>query len=78
MQKIKCSDLEAVQRIIALTGMNGEWRTDNNHCQFVGESRAVLNFWKSTGTITFQGPPKPANDLKALFLKRAIVIKKAR
>ena len=32
-------------------------------------------YWKSSGTITFQGRDLPAAELKAMVLERAIVIR---
>ncbi len=40
-----------------------------NHHQYRAYDGAVLNWWKSTGTVTFQGPDVEAMALKAAFLK---------
>lgn len=45
----------------------GEWREINaNQFQFRTKNRAVLNWYPSTGNITFQGAPSSANQLKPL------------
>ena len=74
--EITCGDFKALRRLVMLTGIPGEWtKRKNGHRQFRTASRAVLNYWKSTGTITFQGRELPAAELKAMVLQRAIVIR---
>jgi hypothetical protein len=34
----------------------------------------VLNYWKTTWTINFQGSERAAMELRAMLLRRAIVI----
>ena len=49
-----------------------EWtKGKNGHRQFRPANGAVLNYWKSTETITFQGRELPAAELKAMVLQRA-------
>lgn len=67
--KITCSDLAAVRDLVALTGIDGEWTEMGNHCQFRAETGAILNFWKTTGTVNFQGPGLAAAEFQAMFLK---------
>jgi hypothetical protein len=70
------SDIKALRRVVRLTGIPGEWtKGKNDPRQFRTTDGAVLNYWKSTGTITFQGRDLPAADLKAMVLQRAIVIR---
>jgi hypothetical protein len=76
-EKIVCGDFKAVREVIALTGIKGEWMKIKNLRQYRATDGAVLNYWKSTGTITFQGPEFAAAELKAMFLKRAVVIKQS-
>jgi hypothetical protein len=57
-----------LQGVMALTGIAGEWREGENHHQYRATNGAVLNWWKSTGTITFQGPESATNDLKDAFV----------
>jgi hypothetical protein len=73
--RIMCGDFDALREVIEFTGIAGQWAETENHCQFRAVSRAVLNYWKTTGTITFQGPELAAAELKAVFLKRAVLIK---
>jgi hypothetical protein len=74
--EITCGDFKALRRLVTLTGIPGEWtKGKNGHRQFRTANRAVLNYWKSTGTITFQGRDLPAAELKAMVLQRAIVIR---
>ena len=68
--RIICGDFNSVRKLIARTGTVGQWNEGENHCQFRAVSKAVLNYWKTTGTITFQGPELAAAELKAVFLKR--------
>jgi hypothetical protein len=67
--KITCRDLATVRDLVSLTGIDGEWTEIGNHCQFRAVSGAILNFWKSTGTVTFQRPGLAAEEFKTMFLK---------
>ncbi len=74
--EITCGDFKALRRLVTLTGIPGEWtKGKNGHRQFRTANGAVLNYWKSTGTVTFQGRDLPAAELKAMVLQRAIVIR---
>jgi hypothetical protein len=74
--EITCGDFKALRRVVKLTGIPGEWTKEKNGLrQFRAVNGAVLNYWKSTGTITFQGRDLPAAELKAMVLRRAIVIR---
>jgi hypothetical protein len=75
-EKITCGDFKALRKITALTGITGKWTKTKNHCAYRAETGAVLNYWKTTGTITFQGPELAAAELEAVFLKRAVIIQK--
>jgi hypothetical protein len=74
--KITCGDFKALRKITALTGITGKWTKTKNHCAYRTETGAVLNYWKTTGTVTFQGPELAAAELAAVFLKRAVIIQK--
>ena len=74
-EKISCGDFKAVRKIIALTGIKGEWTKKKDQYQFRTTGKAILNYWTSTGTITFQGPEFAEAELKATFLRRAVIIK---
>jgi len=70
--KLKYSgNFESLQLLVMLTGIVGEWCRGENHHQYRANSGAVLNWWKSTGTVTFQGPDAEAANLKAVFVKVA-------
>jgi hypothetical protein len=71
---ITCGDFDALRKIVELIGVSGRWAETQNHCQFRAPSGAVLNYWKTTGTINFQGSERAAAELKAMVLQRAIVI----
>jgi hypothetical protein len=73
-EQITCGDFNALRQVVALTGIAGEWTNEKNHRQFRAGSGAVLNYWKTTGTITFQGSERAAAELKAMLLRRAIVV----
>jgi hypothetical protein len=75
-EKISCGHLGAVRGAVKRTGISGEWRAlDDGQYQFCAKSGAVLNYWKSTGTIYLDGPELARDELRALFLRRAIVVK---
>ena len=65
-----------LRQLTALTGAAGQWRVRENHYQYRAATGAVLNWWKSTGTVTFQGPRRGAKKLKKAFFQFAIVIEK--
>jgi hypothetical protein len=77
-KKITCGDFKALRKITALTHIKGEWvknKGSEDHYQYRTDDGAVLNYWRKTGTVFFQGPEFAADELKAAFLKRAVVIK---
>jgi hypothetical protein len=75
-QKITCGDFQTLRYTVARTGIPGDWTNGKKgHRQFRTASGAILNFWKSTGTINFQGPEFAAEELKAMVLQRAVVLK---
>ena len=49
------------------TGVGGEWQDLANQKQFRADNGAILNWWESTGSISFQGPPLPAQHLEVAF-----------
>jgi hypothetical protein len=73
-EQITCGDFNALRQVVSLTGIAGRWTKTENHRQFRAGSGAVLNYWKTTGTITFQGSERAAAELKAMLLRRAIVV----
>jgi hypothetical protein len=74
--EITCGDFKVLRYVVARTDIPGEWtKGKNGHRQFRAANGAVLNYWKSKGTITFQGPELAAAKLRRMLLKRAVVIK---
>jgi hypothetical protein len=59
----------ALDSILKRTGLKGKWVRGENHNQYRAKSGGILNWWKSTGTITFQGPEAAAEKLKKAFVK---------
>ena len=55
--KLECfsGTYAALQDEVKRTGIAGEWLDLGNHKQFRADTGAVLNWWQSTGTISFQG-----------------------
>ena len=74
-RKIMCGDFKTLRYTVARTGIAGHWIKGDNHCQFRTADWAVLNYWKTAGRITFQGPEFAAAELKAMVRERALVIK---
>ena len=69
---------ENLQQSTARTDFAGEWRQRGKHYQFRATTGAVLNWWKSTGTIMFQGPWPAAKDLEAAFSNVTVIVEKER
>jgi hypothetical protein len=59
---------EGLQNLLALTGIGGVWRDLDNQKQYVANTGAILNWWRSTKTVNFQGgPPAAKQELEAAF-----------
>jgi hypothetical protein len=74
-KRITRGDFKALRKIVALTGIPGEWTKGEDHCQFRADNGAVLNYWKNKGTIFFQGRELAAAELKAMLSRRAVIIR---
>jgi hypothetical protein len=48
---------------VQATGIPGSWRDRMNFKQYRADIGAVLNWWPSTGTISFQGPAAEALEV---------------
>jgi hypothetical protein len=49
-------DYERIKKFVSRAGYNGEWRDHKYHQkQYRTDDGAILNWWASTGTITFGG-----------------------
>jgi hypothetical protein len=45
-----------LRRCVSRTRLDGKWRMlENGHMQYRTDDGGYLNWWKTTGTITFQG-----------------------
>ena len=59
---------EGLQNLLALTGIGGVWRDFGNQKQYVANTGAILNWWRSTKTVHFQGgPPAAKVELEVAF-----------
>ena len=50
---------------VSLTGIHGVWRDLGNQKQYRAKNGAIMNWWESGGTITFQGEDLAARKLEA-------------
>ena len=65
-------NLKKLKKCVSKTGISGEWREIKNHqVQFRTDDGAILNWWESTGTITFQGRKLAIEKLKTPFKRAA-------
>jgi hypothetical protein len=69
-------DFDNLRQVMSVIGIGGKWRKRENHHQYRAATGAVLNWWKSTGTIMFQGGRPAAKDLEAAFLNVTAVCEK--
>jgi hypothetical protein len=61
-----------LKKCVLLTGITGEWRKiENNQVQYRTGDGAVLNWWRSSGTILFQGQAQAIPGLRRAFVKVA-------
>ena len=68
LRKFRGSFVE-LQELVAATGIDGEWVEQGPHKQYRTDNGAILNFWSSTGTVNFQGPPSAAQELEAAIFR---------
>jgi hypothetical protein len=54
-----------LQELVATTRNDGEWIEQKQQKQYRAYSGAILNYWESTGTVNFQGPPSAAKEFEA-------------
>jgi hypothetical protein len=73
-QIITCGDFRVLRYAIKRTRIPGKWTREGNHRQFRTATGAMVNYWKTTGTITFQGSARAAAEIKAMLLRRAIIV----
>lgn len=59
--------IEQLQAIVGMTGASGEWvDKGRGYWQFRGNDNAILNWWQSSGTITFQGPQEARQEFEVI------------
>jgi hypothetical protein len=55
-------------QVVSATGALGHWEPmPNDYFRFVCKSGAIFNWWPSTGTFNFQGPPDAAAQFKSVL-----------
>lgn len=65
-------DFKKLEKCVLRTGVPGKWRKIPNHqVQYRTDDDAILNWWKSTGTVAFQGPRLAIEKLKKPFVQAA-------
>jgi len=58
-----------LKECVLLTGFDGEWHDlKNHHKQYRTNDGGILNWWETTGTITFQGQESAAKQLEDAFI----------
>lgn len=63
---------EELKKKIEASGVPGQWPVvSEERIQFRSQRGTVLNWWKSTGTISFQGPETDRQALEAVLNKDA-------
>lgn len=61
-----------LQKCVSKTGIRGTWNEIENHqIQYRTDDRAVLNWWESTRTVTFQGRKSAAQRFSKAFVRVA-------
>jgi len=63
-KKILGTYAELKHRVL-LTGIRGVWRDLGNHKQYRAKNGAILNWWDSTKTITFEGRNSATRKVEA-------------
>ena len=60
--------IDQLRAFIAETGFEGDWEIIPHGWCYRCRSGALLNWWFTTGTINFQGPPERASALEAALI----------
>jgi hypothetical protein len=59
--------IEQLKVVVEMTGASGEWLDKGRgYWQFRGNDSAILNWWASSGTITFQGPQEAKQEFEVI------------
>jgi hypothetical protein len=62
-------DYSKLKNCVLLTGFDGEWHDlKNHHKQYRTDDGGILNWWETSGTITFQGHESAAKQLAEAFI----------
>lgn len=62
--------IEQLQADFGFAGIDGEWSTDGNGKHiFRTADGGVMNWWSSSGTVQFQGPKEPKEQLEQAVAK---------
>jgi hypothetical protein len=62
-------DYSELKECVLQTGFDGEWRDlKNHHKQYRTDDGGILNWWDTSGTITFQGNGSAAKQLEEAFI----------
>jgi hypothetical protein len=64
---------EELQKYVLITGIPGEWRDLGNHKQYRSRHGAILNWWVSTRTITFQGKFLASKEFETAFNRVSVL-----
>ncbi len=60
---------DELKKKVEQTKLSGEWKhLSNEQKQFKTKNGAILNWWESKGTVTFQGPPQIKVDFESKLL----------
>lgn len=59
--------IEQLKTVVEMTGASGEWQDKGNgHWQFRANDGAILNWWQSSGTLSFQGPQQEKQEFEQI------------
>jgi Protein of unknown function (DUF1653) len=59
--------IEQLKAVVEMTGASGEWQEKGNgHWQFRCNDKAILNWWQSSGTISYQGPETERQEFELI------------
>lgn len=59
--------IDDLKSLVSNVGVNGEWNEIENGHQFRAQNDAVLCWYSTTGTLMFQGPKGPREELQRLL-----------
>jgi hypothetical protein len=67
MRKFLGTILELKAVVTTLNDTHGYWIDERNWHQYRASNGAILNWWHTTKTLSFQGPSSAADDLERAF-----------